>query len=171
MDNSMEATTTQRGRQTKTPAKFSQNGSLGAAVGGGGLLPSSQKLLPGITGGAAATNIQSEGGAGRPRVGGSSRGSDIGGFRGSGSDVVSPGAPGSAKTLQALQKSIDRNRTKSYEKWPASLLREACSLRRIMGFSKEKDTDKMARRLTQVDRVMERSSPFFADLDDKAAGD
>ncbi|CAB1115063.1 unnamed protein product [Ectocarpus sp. CCAP 1310/34] len=113
----------------------------------------------------------SGGGSSMEGVGGSSRGSDIGGFRGSGSDVVSAGAPGSAKTLQALQKSIDRNRTKSYEKWPASLLREACSLRRIMGFSKEKDTDKMARRLTQVDRVMERSSPFFADLDDKAAGD
>ncbi|CAB1104270.1 unnamed protein product [Ectocarpus sp. CCAP 1310/34] len=247
MDNSMEATTTQRGRQTKTPAKFSQNGSLGAAVGGGGLLPSSQKLLPGITGGAAATNTQSEGGAGRPRkvaatavpassengkktrvqemavvmqdpafadgddeqargsddsidvgsaseddsftmdpdgdlemgrgsgggssresVGGSSRGSDIGCSRGSGSYVASAGAPGSAKTLQALQKSIDRNRTKRDEKWPASLLREACSLRKIMGSSKEKDTEKMASRLTQVDRLMEGSSPFFADLDDKA---
>ncbi|CAB1115065.1 unnamed protein product [Ectocarpus sp. CCAP 1310/34] len=103
----------------------------------------------------------SGGGSSRESVGGSSRGSDIGGSRGSGSDVASAGAPGSAKTLQALQKSIDRNRTKRYEKWLASLLREACSLRKIMGFSKEKDAENMARRLTQVDRLMERSSPFF----------
>ena len=70
----METTTTQRGRHTKTPAKYQQNGSLGAAVGGGGLLSSNPKLLPGITGttrettgGAAATNTQIDGGAGRPR--------------------------------------------------------------------------------------------------------
>ena len=110
----------------------------------------------------------SGGGSSRESVGGSSRGSDGGSSRGSGSDVASAGAPGSAKTLQALQKSIDRNRTKSYEKWPASLLREACSLRKIMGL---KDAGKMASRLTQVDLLMGRSSPFFADLDDKAAGD
>ena len=66
----METTTTQRGRHTKTPAKDQQTGSLGAAVGAGGLLSSNTKLLPGITGitgGAAATNTQIEGGAGRPR--------------------------------------------------------------------------------------------------------
>ncbi|CAB1098681.1 unnamed protein product [Ectocarpus sp. CCAP 1310/34] len=74
MDTDMDITTTQRGRQTKTPAKFQQTGSLGAAVGGGGLLSSKIVLLPGIsgnthvtTGGAAATNTQSEGGAGRRR--------------------------------------------------------------------------------------------------------
>ena len=74
MDTNVETTTTQRGRHTKTPAKYQQNGSLGAAVGGGGLLSSNPKLLPGITGttrettgGAAATNTQIDGGAGRPR--------------------------------------------------------------------------------------------------------
>ncbi|CAB1099738.1 unnamed protein product [Ectocarpus sp. CCAP 1310/34] len=74
MDTDMDITTTQRGRQTKTPAKFQQTGSLGAAVGGGGLLSSKIVLLPGIsgnthvtTGGAAATNTQSEGGAGLRR--------------------------------------------------------------------------------------------------------
>ncbi|CAB1108271.1 unnamed protein product [Ectocarpus sp. CCAP 1310/34] len=73
MDTDMDITTTQRGRQTKTPAKFQQTGSLGAAVGGGGLLSSKIVLLPGIsgnthvtTGGAAATNTL-EGGAGRRR--------------------------------------------------------------------------------------------------------
>ncbi|CAB1107145.1 unnamed protein product [Ectocarpus sp. CCAP 1310/34] len=74
MDTDMDITTTQRGRQTKTPAKFQQTGSLGAAVGGGGLLSSKIVLLPGIsgnthvtTGGAAATNTPSEGGAGHRR--------------------------------------------------------------------------------------------------------
>lgn len=68
MDANMETTTTQSGRQTKAPAKFQQNGSLGAAVSGGGL-STTPKLLPGITGstpptteGAAATNTQSEDG-------------------------------------------------------------------------------------------------------------
>ena len=49
MDTNVETTTTQRGRHTKTPAKYQQTGSLGAAAGGGGLLSSNQKLLPGIT--------------------------------------------------------------------------------------------------------------------------
>ena len=69
----METTTTHRGRHTKPPTKYQQHGSLGAAVGGGGLLSTNSKLLPGITGttrettgGAAATNTQIEGGAGRP---------------------------------------------------------------------------------------------------------
>ncbi|CBJ33023.1 expressed unknown protein [Ectocarpus siliculosus] len=109
----------------------------------------------------------------RESVGGSSRRSDSGSPTGSGSDVASAGAPVSATTLPALltlQKSIDHNRTKCYHKWPASLLREACSLRKIMGFCREKDSGKMANRLEQLDVVMERNSPFLADLDDKVAG-
>ena len=256
MDTNVETTTTERGRHTKTPAKYQQNGSLGAAVGGGGLLSSNPKRLPGITGttrettgGAAATNTQIEGGAGRlrqvattapapsgkgkgkatvdpqlvaimqdPRISGDddddalssednnsdrikagndsdddegdsddaqdgdgamemrsgreqSIGSGAGSSNGHGSGAASAGAPALAKTHKALQRSINRNRTKSYERWPASLLQQACSLRKIAGYSKSGDVDKMAGVLTQLDNVMSRSSPYLMDLEDRAAGD
>lgn len=73
--------------------------------------------------------------------------------------------------MVALKKSLGRNAHKAYDKWPASLLQTACSLRNIAGYSKCKKTDKMATVLEQLDRALGRSSPFFQDLGDKAAGD
>ncbi|CAB1103508.1 unnamed protein product [Ectocarpus sp. CCAP 1310/34] len=121
MDNSVETTTTVRGRHTKVPAN-QHNRSLGAAVGGGGVLSSTPNPLPGFKGTA------------RSNTGGAS------------------------------------NRNKSYNKWSAYLLREACALRRLSGYSRSKDTDKIAAGLTQLDIVMSRSSPYLADLEDKATG-
>ena len=89
---------------------------------------------------------------------------------GNGSGAASAGAPVPAKTQKAPKRSINRNRTKSYERWPASLLQQACSLRKIAGYSKSGDVEKMAGVLTQLD-IMSRSSPFLMDLDDRAAGD
>lgn len=241
MDPTVQTITTASGRQTKTPAKFSQAGSLGAAVGGGGLSSSSNNLLPGITGdsrdnsgGTAANNTQSEGGAGRPHqeaatqqdaapptVGkgkGKARSdpklqailsdprfSSEGEEEGSGSESVNidseessssssgeddqdgtppgeirggrPAAAGlggaatGVKKAQSLQKSIERNRSRDYERWPVSLLKEACSLRKITGYSRSKDQVKIAKVLMDLDGVMDRPSPFLQDLDDKAAGD
>ena len=98
-------------------------------------------------------------------------GSGAGSSNGHGSGAASAGAPALAKTHKALQRSINRNRTKSYERWPASLLQQACSLRKIAGYSKSGDVDKMAGVLTQLDNVMSRSSPYLMDLEDRAAGD
>ncbi|CAB1115945.1 unnamed protein product [Ectocarpus sp. CCAP 1310/34] len=257
MDNSVETTTTLRGRHTKVPAKYQHNGSLGAAVGGGGLLSSTPNPLPGFkgtarsnTGGASDTNTQSEGVAGGPghvaptasaqqrtgtrsaadhcshevdailqdagfnstsdggsiRVGSSSsdsgnsdsesedddRGGQHGRAAGGADGGSSSGAGGGsssgagggrlsragssaavesvARTMRQLQSSLNRNRNKSYNKWSAYLLREACALRRLSGYSRSKDTDKMAAGLTQLDIVMSRSSPYLADLEDKATG-
>ena len=97
-------------------------------------------------------------------------GSGAGSSNGHGSGAASAGAPALAKTHKALERSINRNRTKSYERWPASLLQQACSLRKIAGYSKSGDVEKMAGVLTQLD-IMSRSSPFLMDLDDRAAGD
>ncbi|CAB1108380.1 unnamed protein product [Ectocarpus sp. CCAP 1310/34] len=126
MDSSVETTTTLRGRHTKVPAKYQHNGSLGAAVGGGGLLERVER------------SWQQRGG------------------RVSGKD-------------HASQSSLNRNRNKSYNKWSAYLLREACALRTLTGNSRSNDTDKMAAGLTQLD-IMSRSSPYLADLEDKATG-
>ncbi|CAB1118890.1 unnamed protein product [Ectocarpus sp. CCAP 1310/34] len=258
MDNSVETTTTLRGRHTKVPAKCQHNGSLGAAVGGGGLLSSTPNPLPGFkgtarsnTGGASDTNTQNKGAAGGPghvaptasaqqrtgtrspadhrshevdailqdarfnstsdggsiRVGSSSSdsgnsdsesedddrgrqhgrgagGADGGSFSGadggssSGADGGSSSGAGGgsssgagggrlsragsstavesvARTMRQLQSSLNRNRNKSYNK---------------CGYSRSTDTDKMAAGLTQLDIVMSRSSPYLADLEDKATG-
>ncbi|CAB1105741.1 unnamed protein product [Ectocarpus sp. CCAP 1310/34] len=217
MDNSVETTTTLRGRHTKVPAKYQHNRSLGAAVGGGGLLSSTPNPLPGFkgtarsnTGGASDTNTQSEGVAGGPghvaptasaqqRTGnsdsesedddrGRQHGRGAGGADGGSSSGAGGGSSGGAgggrlsragssaavesvaRTMRQLQSSLNRNRNKSYNKWSAYLLREACALRRLSGYSRSKDTDKMAAGLTQLDIVMSRSSPYLADLEDKATG-
>ncbi|CAB1104220.1 unnamed protein product [Ectocarpus sp. CCAP 1310/34] len=249
MDNSVETTTTLRGRHTKVPAKYQHNGSLGAAVGGGGLLSSTPNPLPGFkgtarsnTGGASNTNTQSEGVAGGAghvaptasaqqrtgtrsaadhrshevdailqdarfnstsdggsiRVGSSSSdsgnsdsesedddrgrqhgraagGADGGSSSGAGGDRLSRAGSSAAvesvaRTMRQLQSSLNRNRYKSYNKRSAYLLREACALRRLSGYSRSKDTDKMAAGLTQLDIVMSRSSPYLAILKDKATG-
>ena len=94
-------------------------------------------------------------------------GSGGGSSNGSGSGAASAGA----KTQKALKRSIDRNCTKRCESSPASLLQQACSLRKIAGYSKSGDVEKMAGVLTQLDNIMSRSSPFLMDLDDRAAGD
>ena len=44
-------------------------------------------------------------------------------------------------------------------------------MRKIAGYSKSGDVEKMAGVLTQLDNVMNRSSPYLMDLDDRAAGD
>ncbi|CAB1102958.1 unnamed protein product [Ectocarpus sp. CCAP 1310/34] len=73
--------------------------------------------------------------------------------------------------MRQLQSSLNRNRNKSYNKWSAFLLREACALRRLSGYSRSKDTDKMAAGLTQLGIVMSRSSPYLADVEDEATGE
>ncbi|CAB1109878.1 unnamed protein product [Ectocarpus sp. CCAP 1310/34] len=250
MDNSVETTTTLRGRHTKVPAKYQHNGSLGAAVGGGGLLSSTPNPLPGFkgtarsnTGGASDTNTQSEGVAGGPghvaptasaqqrtgtrsaadhrahevdailqnarfnstsdggsiRVGSSSsdsgnsdsesedddrgrqhgRGaggadggssSGAGGVSSSGAGGVSSRGAGGGRLSRAGSSAAVESVARTM-RWSAYLLREACALRRLSGYSRSKDTDKMAARLTQLDIVMSRSSPYLADLEDKATGE
>ena len=44
-------------------------------------------------------------------------------------------------------------------------------MRKVRGHSKCNDVNKMAELLTQVDNVMGRSSPYLADVDNKATGD
>eukprot|EP00752_Nemacystus_decipiens_P018517 g16602.t1 len=232
MDTSPEPATTQRGRQTKTPAKYKNLGSLGAAVGGGGLLSGTPNPLPGFTGsaqsgnsstgGASAINRQSESGVGgsrrvaptasafsnkgkgkagdrsaevdailndarfdppdagsgeesgvdrvdvnaessdsggesvasssddegedsQPRRGrgpGPAHGRGAGAGRSSASRGSSPGES-TAKDMRQLQASLKRHKGKDYNKWAAYLLKEACALRKIAGFSKSKDVEKM----------------------------
>ena len=98
-------------------------------------------------------------------------GSGGGSSNGSGSGAASARAPAPAKTQKALKRSINRHRTKSYERWPDSLLQQACPSRKIAGYSRSGDVEKMAGVLTQVDNLTNRNSPFFLDLDDRAAGD
>ncbi|CAB1104479.1 unnamed protein product [Ectocarpus sp. CCAP 1310/34] len=259
MATNAEPTKTHSGRQTKPPAKYNNNGSLGAAVGGGGLAPTAS-LLPGFTasrstrGVAVATNNQSEGGAvssGRvaPTVRASSGkgkgkalegeqhldaevqaimidsrfcsdtgseekaasdadvegggGNDDGGSTNEDSDSEefslhnprqgrvlgkvaggagagrSSGSSGSrssspveagAQRLRQFQQSLKRHRGRSYDQWAAYLLKEACGLRKISGYSRSSDTTAMAKALTQLDVVMERDSPYFDDLEDRATG-
>ena len=79
-------------------------------------------------------------------------------------------AVASAARMSTLQKSIFRNRSKPYSRWPACLLQTACSLRGITGQSKQKDGEKMAVLLENYDKAFERPSPYVADLENRAAG-
>ena len=72
--------------------------------------------------------------------------------------------------MSTLKKSISRNRSKPFSRWPAFLLQKAWSLRGITGQSKQKDSEKMAVLLENYDKTFERPSPYLADLANRAAG-
>eukprot|EP00903_Cladosiphon_okamuranus_P005773 g5721.t1 len=231
--------------EVQRPAKFKNRGSLGSAVGGGGLAHSPSKRpvvpqLPGITGNApsAAATTQSKGeaarlrstartapdpsgkGKGKQRADhaqqvaaaladpdfesdnehGSSDGGSIvvddshyrtSGDESEGDDLTDKPSSGLGRNLggasssgaasstavdkatkdrQQLQASLNRHKGKPYGMWKAYLLKEACGLRRITGFSRSKDVERMVAALEALDKVMCRSSPYIADLEDKAAG-
>eukprot|EP00903_Cladosiphon_okamuranus_P016273 g15006.t1 len=258
MKTNAEPTKTHSGRQTKLPAKYNNNGSLGAAVGGGGLA-STDNLLPGFsasrsTPGVAVATNQSEGGAvssgrvaptvrassgkgkgkaleeqhldgevqaimtisrlcsdtgseekaasdadvdgggGNDDDGSTNEHSDseelslhnprqgrvlgkVAGGAGAGRSSGSSGSRSSssveagAQRLRQLRQSLKRHRGRSYDQWAAYLLKEACGLRKIMGYSRSSDTTAMVNALTQLDVVMEKDSPYFDDLEDKATED
>eukprot|EP00752_Nemacystus_decipiens_P012554 g11118.t1 len=98
-----------------------------------------------------------------------SHGRGAGAGRSSASRSSSPGES-TAKDMRQLQGSLKRHKGKDYDKWAAYLLKEACGLRKIAGFSKSKDVEKMGAALTQLDIVMGSNSPCLADLEDKAGG-
>ena len=79
-------------------------------------------------------------------------------------------AVASAPAMSALQKSISRNRSKSYFRWPVCLLQMVCSMRGITGQSKQRNFEKMAVLLENCDKAFERPSPYVADLEDRAGG-
>lgn len=58
-----------------------------------------------------------------------------------------------------------------YASTPVMALRDICGLRNIHGMPRAKKGEALAAALTALDVVLKRASPFWADVEDKLAGE